>query len=120
MAAPARLKPPNKAAPHARLAKPAKGRPPDAAETPPPALPAAGLGRRAKLALIAGGVAALALGAGIAGYMLSASEPEIVAPDIDAVAPPTPAPRPPPIGQVRQGDLNEELWRRMGVRPEGP
>lgn len=119
MAAPARTKIPPKAPARGSPAKPGKGRPVDPDDAPPPTPPATGLGRRAKLAMIAGGVAALALAAGGAGYVLYFGESEIVAPSIDEVAPPTPAPRPPQIGPVRQGDLNEELWRRMGVRPEG-
>lgn len=35
------------------------------------------------------------------------------------IPPPEPAPPRPTGPVVRQGDLSDELWRRMGVRPQG-
>jgi hypothetical protein len=129
MAAPARNNIPPKApakapqktgAAKAGAAKPGKGRPLDADDAPPPAPVATGLSHRLKLLLIVGGGLALVLASAAATYVLFFDEPKLTAPTIDEVAPPTPAPRPAQIGPVRQGDLNDELWRRMGVRPEGP
>jgi len=120
MAASARNKTPPKAqAKSAQSAKSGKVSPLEADDAPLPTPPNAGLGRRLKLLLIAGGGLALVLVAGTASYVLFFDAPQIAAPSIDEVAPPTPAPRPAQIGPVRQGDLNDELWRRMGVRPDG-
>lgn len=40
------------------------------------------------------------------------------APDVVEVFPPPPALKPTPPTVVREGDLGDELWRRLGVRPE--
>jgi hypothetical protein len=37
--------------------------------------------------------------------------------EIDPPAPPPPALKPTPPTVVREGDLDDDLWRRMGVRP---
>ena len=39
--------------------------------------------------------------------------------EIDPPAPPPPAIKPTPPTVVREGDLDDDLWRRMGVRPNG-
>jgi hypothetical protein len=40
------------------------------------------------------------------------------APDGVEAFPPPPAPKPTPPTVVREGDLGDELWRRLGVRPD--
>jgi hypothetical protein len=37
--------------------------------------------------------------------------------EVDPPAPPPPALKPTPPTVVREGDLDDDLWRRMGVRP---
>ncbi len=39
--------------------------------------------------------------------------------EIDPPPPPPPALKPTPPTVVREGDLDGDLWRRMGVRPSG-
>lgn len=53
---------------------------------------------------------------GVAGWAMFVREPDPVYVDIP---PPTPAPPRPAGPTVREGDLRDELWQRMGVRPQG-
>ncbi|MBL8830998.1 MAG: hypothetical protein JNL71_01285 [Rhodospirillales bacterium] len=116
MAAPAKAP----AKPHA---VPAKGRPapaakgkgkaePAAPEAPPPAP------RLSRLKLVVFGALGVAmLGTlGAASWVMYFRPAEPVYVDIP---PPEPAPPRPTGPYVRQGDLSDELWRRMGVRPQG-
>jgi hypothetical protein len=53
---------------------------------------------------------------GTASWVMFFQEPEH--PYVD-IPPPEPAPPRPTGPVVRQGDLSDELWRRMGIRPQG-
>jgi hypothetical protein len=134
MAAPARTAPPSKSPPakgpsgkdaagKGSDGKPQKGKrpegPPDGPNDVPPSPPAADRTRILKLALIVAAALSALLVAGVGLYVGLGREPVLPPLTVEDVSPPTPAPRPPAIGPVRQGDLNDELWRRMGVRPEG-
>jgi hypothetical protein len=99
--------------------KPGMGkRPVDAEDEAPAAPPPNNRKRYLKLALIATGVISVLLVGGVGLYIGLSGDPAPAPLTVDDVSPPTPAPRPPAIGPVRQGDLNDELWRRMGVRPD--
>lgn len=121
MAAPAKApaRPPAKApAPAAKgKAMPgAKDKPPaDEAARPDAPAPGPRLGR---LKLVVFGALALAmLGTlGAASWIMFFKPEEPVYVDIP---PPEPAPPRPTGPVVRQGDLSDDLWRRMGVRPQG-
>ncbi|MBI3504128.1 MAG: hypothetical protein HY059_04750 [Proteobacteria bacterium] len=79
---------------------------------------AAAAARLARLRLIvfsALGVAMLGT-LGTASWVMFFKEPEHPLVDIP---PPEPAPPRPTGPVIRQGDLSDELWRRMGVRPQG-
>jgi hypothetical protein len=92
--------------------KPAPDAKPDAAAAPAPGA------RLQKLRLVifaALGVAMLGT-LGVAGWAMFVREPEPVYVDIP---PPTPAPPRPTGPVVREGDLRDDLWQRMGVRPQG-
>ncbi len=93
-----------------------KGKPPEAA--PAPAAPPPPDPKIRRLRRIVVGMAAVAFVAtmGTAGWMLFIREPEPVYVDIP---PPEPAPPRPTGPVVRQGDLTDDLWKRMGVRPQG-
>ena len=75
--------------------------------------------RKLKLVLFALGGVVLFACAATAAYIAFFQEPEMPPMAVEDFVPPAMAPRPPPIGPVRQGDLSDELWRRMGVRPQG-
>ncbi len=99
--------------------KPPMGkRPVDPEDEAPQAPPHSNRARYLKLALIAAGVISVLLVGGVGLYIGFRGEPAPPPLSVDDVSPPTPAPRPAAIGPVRQGDLNDELWRRMGVRPD--
>lgn len=101
------------------VGKPGMGkRPVDPEDEAPAAAPPDNRARYLKLALIGAAVLSALLVAGVGLYIGLGGEPAPLPLTVDDVSPPTPAPRPAAIGPVRQGDLNDELWRRMGVRPE--
>ncbi len=128
MAAPARSAPPPKGGPppkgtggrppaamgKGRVAPGAKGKQ-EAEEAPaiPPVSPR--LARMRLIVFAALGVAMLGT-LGTASWVMFFQEPE--RPFVD-IPPPEPAPPRPTGPVVRQGDLSDELWRRMGVRPQG-
>lgn len=130
MAAPARTNLPPKGPPAkgpAGKGPPGKGmagkpgmgkRPVDPEDEAPAAPPPNNRARYLKLALIATGVLSVLLVGGVGLYIGLSGEPAPPPLTVEDVSPPTPAPRPAAIGPVRQGDLNDELWRRMGVRPD--
>lgn len=93
-------------------------RPVDPEDVPPAAPPLSNRARYLRLALIGIGVLTVLLVGGVGLYIGLSGEPAPAPLTVDDVSPPTPAPRPAAIGPVRQGDLNDELWRRMGVRPD--
>ncbi|MBC8792470.1 MAG: hypothetical protein C6Y20_12795 [Tagaea sp. CACIAM 22H2] len=115
MAAPS-SKPASKPNPAAKKAPPAKGKAAPAddkkdAAAPAPA-PKSVLQRYRMVLFAALGtafVATLATGAWVV-YFRAPIE-------IDPPAPPPPALKPTPPTVVREGDLDDDLWRRMGVRP---
>jgi hypothetical protein len=125
MAAPARNAPPSKDSPakgppaKAAAGKAAIGKKPDSPDDAPPPPPASNRARMLRFVVIGAAALSVLLVAGVGLYIGRGGEPELPPLTVDDVSPPMPAPRPPAIGPVRQGDLNEELWRRMGVRPEG-
>ncbi len=92
----------------------AKGKPEADA---PPAIPPVNprLARLRVIVFAALGVAMLGT-LGTASWVMFFQEPEH--PFVD-IPPPEPAPPRPTGPVVRQGDLSDELWRRMGVRPQG-
>ena len=98
--------------------RPGGKRPVDPEDVPPPAPPPNNHARYLKLALIGTAVLSVLMVAGVGLYIGFSGEPALPPLTVDDVSPPTPAPRPAAIGPVRQGDLNDELWRRMGVRPD--
>ncbi len=128
MAAPARSAPPPRGGPPPKGAggKPpaamgkgragpgAKGKP--EAEAPPVIAPVnPGLARMRLIVFTALGIAMLGT-LGTASWVMFFQEPEH--PFVD-IPPPEPAPPRPTGPVVRQGDLSDELWRRMGIRPQG-
>jgi hypothetical protein len=125
MAAPAKFAPPSRGTPgkgpppaagRGRPVPGARGKPgaePPAAPAPPAEDP-----RLKRLRLVLFGLLGTALlgTLGAASWILYFREPDPIYVDIP---PPEPAPPRPTGPVVRQGDLSDELWRRMGVRPQG-
>jgi len=111
--------PPGKGGAPAAKGKPEsgpKGKPAvaeDASPTPPE--PSKRL-NRLKLIIFAALGIAMAGTLGTASWVMYFKEEEHPLVDIP---PPEPAPPRPTGPVVRQGDLSDELWRRMGVRPQG-
>ncbi|MBI1245604.1 MAG: hypothetical protein GC202_11410 [Alphaproteobacteria bacterium] len=94
----------------------AKGKaPPEAKAEPPPPAPSPRLKRLKLFIFVALGVAMLAT-LGVAGWAVLIREPDPVYVDIP---PPSLAPPRPTGPVVREGDLRDELWKHMGVRPQG-
>jgi hypothetical protein len=113
MAAPAR-KPAPASAPAAKKPPQGKGKAapgPDAKDSTPPAAPPS-KSARFRLLLFAGlgGTLLATLGTG-AWLALSRGQPDA------ASFPLPPALKPTPPTVVREGDLGDELWRRLGVQP---
>lgn len=112
MAAPAR-KPAPPSSPAAKKPPPGKGKaaPTDETKEKAPAAPPNKLARF-RLVLFAGlggmFLATLVLGAWLAFFRTP--------PDTEPIPPP-PALKPTPPTVVREGDLEDDLWRRLGVRP---
>jgi hypothetical protein len=124
MAAPVRSKfqskgPPGKdAAAKGAPARPGPKRPVDPEDVPPAAPTIDKRARLLKFGLIGAAAFVLLATAGAGLYVVLSADPAPTPLTIDDISPPAPAPRPVAIGPVRQGDLNDELWRRMGVRPD--
>ncbi len=93
-----------------------KGKPAAGAEIPPEAPAPSPRLNRLKL-VVFGALAVAMLGTlGTASWVMYFRTPEPIYVDIP---PPEPAPPRPTGPVVRQGDLSDDLWRRMGVRPQG-
>jgi hypothetical protein len=93
-----------------------KGKPPEAPAAPaapPPPDPKIARLRRIMIGMVA---VAFVATLGTGGWILFVREPEPIYVDIP---PPEPAPPRPTGPVVRQGDLTDDLWKRMGVRPQG-
>lgn len=110
-------KPASKPDPAAKKPPPGKGKAAPAADknddsAKPPAAPKTAL-QRYRMFLFAGlgtaMVVTLATGAWVVYFRAPA--------EIDLPPPPPPALKPTPPTVVREGDLDDDLWRRMGVRP---
>lgn len=118
MAAPSG-KPAPKSAPAAKTAAPGKGKsaPADdkkAAGETPAAPPKTAL-QRYRMFLFAGLGAAMLITLGTAAWVVYFRAPV----EVDPPPPPPPAIKPTPPTVVRDGDLDEDLRRRMGVVPSG-
>jgi len=110
-------KPASKPAPAAKKPPPGKGKAApaadkkdDAAKPPPP--PKSVL-QRYRMFLFAGLGAAMLATLATGAWVVYFRAPV----EIDPPAPPPPALKPTPPTVVREGDLDDDLWRRMGVRP---
>jgi hypothetical protein len=93
-----------------------KGKAALADEAPPATPEPAPRLNRLKLVIFAALGIAMAGTLGAASWIIYFKEEE--RPLVD-IPPPEPAPPRPAGPVVRQGDLSDELWRRMGVRPQG-
>jgi hypothetical protein len=93
-----------------------KGKAAPADDVPPAAPEPASRLSRLRLVIFAALGIAMAGTLGAASWMIYFKEEE--RPLVD-IPPPEPAPPRPAGPVVRQGDLSDELWRRMGVRPQG-
>jgi len=112
-------KPAPKGGPPGKGGKPGpgmKGKPAPADDVPPAAPEPAPRLNRLKLVIFAALGIAMAGTLGAASWIIYFKEEEHPLVDIP---PPEPAPARPTGPVVRQGDLSDELWRRMGVRPQG-
>lgn len=104
---PAAKKPP----PGKGKAAPADDKKDDAAKPPPPKT----VLQRYRMFLFAGLGTAMLATLATAAWVVYFRAPV----EIDPPAPPPPALKPTPPTVVREGDLDDDLWRRMGVRPGG-
>ena len=93
-----------------------KGKPADADDAPAAVPEPAPRLNRLKLVIFAALAVAMAGTLGAASWIIYFKAEEHPLVDIP---PPEPAPPRPTGPVVRQGDLSDELWRRMGVRPQG-
>ncbi len=111
--------PPGKGSAPAPKGKPgpgAKGKPAAEDDAPPAAPEPSPRINRLKLIIFAALGIAMVGTLGTASWVMYFKEEEHPLVDIP---PPEPAPPRPTGPVVRQGDLSDELWRRMGVRPQG-
>jgi hypothetical protein len=112
-------KPAPKGGPPGKGGKPGPGvkdKPVAADEAPPAAPEPAPRLNRLRLVIFGALAVAMAGTLGAASWIIYFKEEEHPLVDIP---PPEPAPPRPTGPVVRQGDLSDELWRRMGVRPQG-